>query len=166
MDRINTKRLRLEPISLEDATFIYELLNSEGWLQFIGDKQLSTVKKAEDYIVNNFMAGYQKHGFGLLKVCLGNGLPIGICGLLKRDYLDNIDLGFAFLPAYEGFGCAYEASMAMMEFGKNQLQSSRILAICMETNTRSLALLRKLGFTKKDRIQLGSGSEELLLLST
>ncbi|WP_405384492.1 GNAT family N-acetyltransferase [Maribacter sp. LLG6340-A2] len=162
---MNTTRLQLLPIGLDDAGFIYELLNSEGWLKFIGDKQIATIKKAEEYIVNNLMPSYEKHGFGLLKVCLGNGVPIGICGLLKRDYLDYVDLGFAFLPAYEGFGYAYEASNAMVQFGKNQLKSSSILAICKESNTRSLALLNKLGFTKKDKIQPQPDAEELLLLS-
>lgn len=162
---MNTTRLQLLPIGLDDAGFIFELLNCEGWLKFIGDKQIATIKKAEEYIENNLMPSYEKHGFGLLKVCLGNGVPIGICGLLKRDYLDYEDLGFAFLPAYEGFGYAYEASNAMVQFGKNQLKSSNILAISKESNKRSLALLDKLGFTKKDKIQPEPDAEELLLLS-
>tara|TARA_R110002051_G_scaffold143507_3_gene216442 strand:+ start:24190 stop:24690 length:501 start_codon:yes stop_codon:yes gene_type:complete len=166
MKKLESERLFLRPANLEDGPFIFELLNSASWLKFIGDKKISNLNKAEEYIENSLIKGYSKNGFGLLVVDLSNGTQIGLCGFLKRDYLEYLDLGFAFLPTYEGFGYAYEAASVMMHYGKTKLRLTCVLAICMEANERSLHLLDKLGFKKLDTVKLNEESEELLLLST
>lgn len=166
MKQLQTERLYLKPVNLKDAQFIYELLNTDSWLKFIGDKNIADLDHAKKYIRNSLIDGFTKNGFGLMVVALKDGTPIGLCGLLKRDYLDAIDLGFALLPKYEGYGYAFEAASATMQFGRIELKQNRILAICMKTNEKSLALLGKLGFRKIDTIKLSEDAEELLLLST
>ncbi|MGB2759559.1 MAG: GNAT family N-acetyltransferase [Maribacter stanieri] len=166
MKQLKTARLYLKPANPKDAYFIYELLNSDSWLKYIGDKNITNLDNAKEYIQNSLIVGYTTNGLGLMVVTLKDGTPIGICGFLKRDYLDTLDLGFALLPKYEGYGYAFEAASATMQFGKLELKLNRVLAICMETNEKSLALLSKLGFNKIDTIKLSEESEELLLLST
>ncbi|WP_339650741.1 GNAT family N-acetyltransferase [uncultured Maribacter sp.] len=166
MKRIETERLYLKRAKFEDAHFIYELLNSDSWLKYIGDKKITTEKKAKDYIQKTLLEEYDKYRFGLLTVSLKDETSIGLCGFLKRDYLEDADIGFAFLPEFEGMGYAYEAANAMMQYGQSELGLKRVLAICMETNQRSLQLLSKLGFKKIDTIKPNEASEELLLLST
>ncbi|APQ17020.1 GNAT family N-acetyltransferase [Maribacter hydrothermalis] len=166
MKRLDSERLFLRPANLEDGPFIYKLLNSDSWLRYFGDKNIVNLNKAEAYIENSLIKGYNKNGFGLLVVSLMDGTQIGLCGFLKRDYLEGLDLGFALLPSYEGFGYAFEATSAMIQFGKTELNLSRVLAICMEANKRSLQLLFKLGFKKVDTVKLTETSEELLMLST
>lgn len=166
MKRIETERLYLKRAKLEDAQFIYELLNSDSWIKYIGDKKITTQNKAKDYIQKTLIEGYDKYGFGLLTVVLKGGTPIGLCGFLKRDYLENVDLGFALLPGFEGMGYAFEATNAIMEYGESELDLKKVMAICIESNQRSLQLLSKLGFKKIDTIKPNETSEELLLLST
>jgi ribosomal-protein-alanine N-acetyltransferase len=166
MKQLETERLYLKFANSKDAHFIYELLNSVSWLKYIGDKNISNLNNAKEYIQNTLIDGYAKKGFGLMLITLKDGTPIGLCGFLKRDYLDDVDLGFALLPKYEGFGYAFEAAYATMQYGELELKLNRVLAICMKTNEKSLSLLRKLGFKEIDTIRLSEDSEELYLLST
>ena len=101
MNVLQTDRLRLRWISSLDAEFIVELLNEPSWLRFIGDKGVRTTQDANAYISNGPVAMYARHGFGLyLTELKEDSVPIGICGLIKRDGLDDVDIGFAFLPRY------------------------------------------------------------------
>lgn len=166
MKNIETERLFLKRAKLEDARFIYELLNSDSWIKYIGDKKITTQNKAKEYIQKSLIENYETYGFGLFTVGLKDGTLIGLCGFLKRDYLKHVDLGFALLPAYEGKGYAYESANAMMLYGESELNLKRVMAICIETNKSSLKLLGKLGFKRIDTIRPPKESEELLLLST
>tara|TARA_R110000764_G_scaffold194805_1_gene280043 strand:- start:241 stop:741 length:501 start_codon:yes stop_codon:yes gene_type:complete len=166
MKNIETERLYLTRAKLKDSNFIFELLNSTSWLKYIGDKNITTKNKAKEYIQETLINSYDKNGFGLLLIKLKDDTSIGLCGFLKREYLEHADLGFALLPIYEGFGYAFEATYAIMEFGESELDFKKVMAICMETNQRSLQLLSKLGFKKIDTITPSEASEELLLLST
>ncbi|WP_339664849.1 GNAT family N-acetyltransferase [Maribacter arcticus] len=166
MKKIETERLYLKRAKLEDSDFIFELLNSISWIKYIGDKKITTVNKAKDYIQETLINSYDKNGFGLLIIKLKDETSIGLCGFLKREYLKHTDLGFALLQAYEGNGYAFEATYAIMEYGESELDLKKVMAICMETNQKSLQLLSKLGFKKIDTIKPSETSEELLLLST
>src|SRR5678815_4161900 len=122
MSVIETDRLILRRFTAEDAPFILELLNEPSWLRFIGDKGVRTLGDARDYIRKGPVAMYARYGFGLEVAALKeSGLPIGMCGLIKRDTLEDIDIGFAFLPRFWGKGYAHEAAAATMEYGKGTL---------------------------------------------
>ena len=143
---VTTDRLNIRPFRLTDSPFIVELLNTPGWLQFIGDRGIKTLADAENYLLNGPMKGQTENGFSLYMVEIKEtNTPIGMCGLIKRDSLEHIDLGFAFLPEYTGKGYAFEAAEASLKQAK-ELGHNRVLAITMPTNTSSITLLSKLGF--------------------
>ena len=165
--KLETERLYLRRATLKDANFIHALLNSPGWIQYIGDRGISSTEKAIAYIQNSLWTSYETNGFGLLTVCLKDrDTPIGLCGFLQRDYLEHPDIGFAFLPSFEGKGFAFEAADAVMKYGASDLKLKKIHAICMETNVKSVRLLHRLGFQKSGVIQPDKDGEELLLFST
>lgn len=166
MENIETQRLILEKVELTDANFIYELVNSPSWLTYIGDKEIKSLEDAREYIRERLISSYETYGHGLLKISLKpDGTAIGLCGFLKRGYLDHVDLGFALLPSYEGKGYAFEAASGVLDYGKSSLALKKIVAICMETNSRSIQLLTKLGFTEVDTIQPNNDGIEVLLFS-
>jgi len=142
---IETDRLILSEFSLDDAPFILEMLNDPAWLEFIGDRSVKTLDDARDYIANKLQKAFREFGFGMLLVELKDGTPIGTCGLLKREYLDDLDIGFAFLPAFRGKGYALEAASATIEWGKKNLGMKRILAFTDANNAASITLIKKLG---------------------
>ena len=161
-----TDRLLIREANPDDSLFILKLLNSPSWLEFIGDKGVKNEKDAQNYIENSLINSYLNNGFGLYHISLKeNSEPIGLCGYLKRDYLDYPDLGFALLPDYEGHGYMWEASTAMLQFGKSTLKLDRVLAIVMPLNLRSQKLLRKIGFVETGPIRPNSKEPELLLFS-
>ena len=163
---IETDRLLLGEAVPHDSPFILNLLNSPSWLEFIGDKGVKDQKGAQNYIEQSLISSYVNHGFGLYMVRLKeNNEPIGLCGYLKRDYLDFPDLGFALLPDYEGYGYMQEASEAMLLFGKNKLEIEEVLAIVMPTNARSQKLLEKLGFYRVGVVKSDTKEPPLLLFS-
>ena len=163
MNILTTERLILQEATLKDAPFILELVNSPNWLAYIGDRGIKTLADAKKYIQESLIGSYRQNGFGLYKVALkANGAPIGICGFLKRDYLDHPDIGFATLPKYEGKGYTYEVASATMEYGTQQLNLRTILAITTAANTKSKNLLAKLGFALKGNI-LDEAKKELLV---
>lgn len=166
MKILETKRLELQEIALGDAPFLFQLLNTPTWLQFIGDRGIKTMKDAENYAQNNMIASYQKNGFGLYLVKLKeNKVSIGLCGLIKRPTLENVDIGFALMPEYEGKGYAYEAAAATMEYAQNKLSLTKIVAITVRENERSLKLLHKLGLRFEKIVKWPDSGEELMLLS-
>lgn len=156
---METPRLRLRPLSPDDAPFILKLLNEPAFLRDIGDKQVRSIQDARAYIQSGPMASYRDHGFGLLRVDLKEtgepigqpigepmGEPIGMCGLLKRDFLDHPDLGYALLERHWSKGYAIEAAGAIMKYAASELQLETVLAITALENPTSIRVLEKLGF--------------------
>lgn len=163
---LETDRLIVRWLSADDAEFILQLLNEPSWLRFIGDKGVRTIEDARNYILNGPMEMYSRLGFGLYLVELKeDGSSIGICGLIKRDSLEDVDIGFAFLPKYWGKGYAYEAAYAVMEYGKRALGLNRIVAITSTENYVSAKLLEKLGFNFEGMVKLSSGGDEIKLFA-
>jgi len=166
MITLETERLILREFTFGDAEFIISLLNSPGWLQFIGDRNVKTIDDAKNYLLNGPMKSYSENGFGLSMVETKNGhTPIGMCGLIKRVTLEDIDIGFAFLPEFAGKGYAYEIASAMMAHAKNILGINKIVAITVEDNEHSIKLLNKIGLKFEKRIQFPEDEEVLMLFS-
>lgn len=160
MLRIETDRLLLTHLNAEDAEHILELLNEESFIRNIGDRGVRNLDDARGYIENGPMASYRQHGFGLNRVALRDcGPPIGICGLLQRDYLEHPDIGFAFLPRYWSQGYALEAAEAVLTHGRQTFQIARVLATTALDNLSSVHVLGKLGF-RFDRLIKAPGYDE------
>lgn len=161
---MDTDRLILGEANGEDAPFFFQLLNSSGWLQFIGDRGIKTMEDARAYIENSLVKSYRENGYGLYKLVLKeSSIPIGICGLVNRNSLPHPDLGFALLGAYEGKGYAWEASVAILEQAKVELHLKRVLAVAKAANHRSVKLLEKIGMHLAGKIKLEEAEPELLL---
>jgi RimJ/RimL family protein N-acetyltransferase len=142
---LQTDRLLLRELAVADAPFILELLNDPDWRRFIGDRGVRTLGEAGAYILEGPMAMYRRLGFGLWHVGLKDRTPIGICGLIKRETLDHVDIGFAFLPAFRGQGYGFEAAAATLDYGRDVLRLERIVATTTLDNDASGRLLEKLG---------------------
>ena len=167
MSVLVTERLDLRCMTTDDAEFILQLLNDADFIRFIGDKGVRTIDDACRYILNGPIASYERHGFGLWLVQLRpSSVPVGMCGLLKRETLDDVDIGFAFLPHYRSRGYALEAAAAVMQYGRNVLGLKRIVAIVDPDNGGSIRLLQKIGLTFDRMIRLGDDSTEVSLLAS
>jgi len=146
MKILETDRLVLRQLSTLDADFILDLLNQPSFLHYIGDRGVRTIQDAENYLRKGPMESYGRLGFGLFMVELKDDqVPIGMCGLIKREALQDVDIGFAFLPHYWSKGVAFEAASAVMTYGRDVLTLDRIVAIVSPDNERSIRLLEKIG---------------------
>ena len=155
MNVIETARLVLRQLAAGDAAFILELLNDPTWLRFIGDRGVRNLEDARAYIRNGPVASYATHGFGLWLVQgKTDGVPVGICGLLKRDMLDDVDVGFAFLQQFQGQGFGLESARATLLYGRSILGLKRIVAVTQPENVGSIRLLEKLGLRYEKMVQL------------
>lgn len=162
---IETGRLVLAELADRDAPFILGLLNEPSFLRFIGDRGVRNLEDARRYIREGPVAGYRRHGHGLLRVGLKmTDTPIGICGVLKRDTLAEPDLGFSLLPAYWSAGYALEAASAVLSDARTRLGLGRVLAIVSPGNEPSFRLLAKLGFKGDALIRLGNETTDVRLL--
>lgn len=161
---LTTERLVIRLIDEADALFILELLNDPSFIRNIGDRHVRSVDDARKYIRKGPLASYERHGFGLWLVELkGEGTPIGICGLLKRDVLDAPDIGFAYLPAFQSKGYGYEAARAVLDHARDTLRLPRVLAIVNADNEHSARLLKKLGMRFERMVRLHDGEAPLRL---
>jgi [ribosomal protein S5]-alanine N-acetyltransferase len=143
-----TKRLVIREIDESDAAFMNALLNSPGFLNYIGDRGVRSDDDARRFISERYRKSYAENGYGLYAVLLKDDLvPVGMCGFVRRDTLPGPDLGFAFLPEHEGKGYGQESSIAVLRYGREELGFERILAITTLDNRASIRLLEKLGFT-------------------
>ncbi len=164
MTVFETARLTLRQLTELDAGFIFELVNDPDWLRYIGDRGVRSIEDAGAYIRNGPRAMYERVGFGLWLVeRKGDRAPLGICGLIRRDTLDDVDVGFAFLPAYRGEGYAFEAAAATLACAKNVHGLSRIVAITSLDNSPSIRLLGRLGFRFEKQIRLRGEDHDVRL---
>ncbi|MDD1793176.1 GNAT family N-acetyltransferase [Enterovibrio sp. ZSDZ42] len=152
--RLETPRLNLRRLNENDTTFIHRLYNTDGFLRFVGDKNIRSDIDAAVYLRATLIPMYAQAYMGLFAVEEKKSkLPVGICGLIKRDTLDDIDLGFGFFPEYEGKGYASESAKAVIALAQNALGVTQIVAITHPDNVRSLALLYRLEFTLQSGVE-------------
>ena len=161
-----TKRLALHRFTLDDAPFAFELVNDPAFLRYIGDRGVRTMDDARAYLSNGPLASYERHGFGLFKVVrLATGEPVGMCGLLKRDTLDDVDVGYAFLPAFWSHGYAIEAVAGTLDYARKTQQLTRVVAIVQPDNAASIRVLERAGFAFERTIQMSSDAKPLQLFA-
>jgi RimJ/RimL family protein N-acetyltransferase len=164
MQILETERLTMHRLDAGDAAFILRLVNEPSWLRYIGDKGVRTLEDARQYIHDGPGAMYRRYGFGLWLVKRkSDGEPIGLCGLLQRDTLDDVDLGLALLPEFWRQGFAAEAAKATIEYARRQLGLGRLAAIMSLDNTASRGLVEKLGFGFERVMRLTPDDDELNL---
>lgn len=158
---LSTSRLTIRKLTVADAPFILQLVNDPAWLKFIGDKNIHGLSDAKEYILNGPIKSYEKLGFGLYLVQLKeNHESIGICGLIKREFLADVDIGFAFMPSFRRKGYGYESALAIINHAHKTLGLKRILAITALNNTASIKLLQKLGMRFDKIIRFGEEKVE------
>jgi [ribosomal protein S5]-alanine N-acetyltransferase len=150
-----TPRLRLRHLVDDDAPFIVRLLNDPEWIRFIGDRKIRSEDDARGYIAKVPVAMRARHGFTLdLVERKADGAAMGLCGLIKRDTLDDVDLGFALLPAYRGQGYAREAARAVLDLAQRTFALPRVVAITSPDNAPSIGLVESLGFRYQRTIRM------------
>jgi RimJ/RimL family protein N-acetyltransferase len=166
LEFLETERLRLRPFSENDAGFILELLNEPSFIQNIGDRKVRTLEGAKAYISNTAIASYTKNGFGLYLVELKEtGEAMGMCGLIRRNTLSDVDIGYAFLPKYWSKGYALESALAMKQYAREVIGLKRLVAIVDPNNTSSIRLLEKLEMKFEKMVRLAEDDIELKLYS-
>ncbi len=154
MSILLTPRLAMRQPVATDAGFILRLLNDPGWVRYIGDRGVRNEEAALGYIKDRLLAGFRQHGFGLWVVeTRKGGDPLGLCGLLKRPELADVDLGFAFMPEARSQGIAQEAARRALEHAASELGLRRVVAITLPENVASSRLLLRLGMTRERAVQ-------------
>lgn len=142
-----TERLLIREANLEDASFMVDLMNSEGWLKYIGERNVKSVPDAEKYIQERYMESYKLIGFGFwILIEKVSQKPIGLCGIVKRPFLEDVDLGYALLADYFGKGYAYEACKEVLILAKTKFNLTTLIAVLQADNKASVNLLKKLEF--------------------
>ena len=163
---VETDRLTLRHLTEADGDFILRLLNEPSFLEFVGDKGVRTLEDARAYINDGPVASYEQHGFGLYLVERTNDrTPVGMCGLLKRDTLDDVDIGFALLPEFWSQGYAVEAGQAVLARGRTVHGLDRIVAITAQHNDASKRVLEKIGMNFDRLMRMSEEADEICLFS-
>ena len=159
-----SERLLLRELREDDAAFVMELVNEPAWLRFIGDRNVHSLEDARDYIAKGPVASYGRRGFGLWAVDLvATAESIGICGLVQRQTLEHVDLGFAFLSRHWGHGYARESAAAVVELAREFFRLPKLVAITDLDNHPSQKVLTSVGFRYDKLIHWPETSEELML---
>lgn len=146
MQILATHRLLVRTANLGDAPFYLELLNSRSFLQKLGDRGVRSLAQARLALGDGPILMQATRGHSIYMVTRHDGTPLGMCGLIRRDALDGIDLGYAFLPQWQGHGYAREAATAVLHYAHTTLALRRVFAIVSPGNERSISLLQKIGF--------------------
>lgn len=164
---LRTERLILRHLTEDDAPFIYQLLNERGFIENIGDRGVRDLESARRYISEGQGASYQKYGYGLWAVVLAEtGEPVGICGLVKRDGLEDADIGYAFLESSWGKGFAREAAAATLAHALDVIGLPKVVAITKSTNVGSKAVLEKIGMKAAGMIKVPGYEDESAYYTT
>jgi RimJ/RimL family protein N-acetyltransferase len=162
MQIIETERLILREMSADDKVFFLELINEPAWKQNIGDRGVRTEDGAREYILERIVSSYEKFSFGLWLVELKESdVSTGICGLIKRDTLKDVDIGFAFLERFWSKGYAVESALAVMDYAKNKLALKRVAAITVPENLGSIKVLEKIGMKFEKMIKMPGDEKKI-----
>ena len=154
-------------MTLNNASFILELLNEPDYIKFVGDKNVRSIDDAKKHLSEKYLAYYQKQGIAYYLVSLkSDKTAIGTCGLVNREGLDYVDIGYAFLKKYRGKGYAFEATKAMLDFAQNDLNLNPIVAITTIDNIKSISLLERLGMKYIKDVYIPNDTEKLKLFMT
>ncbi|HQS24455.1 MAG: hypothetical protein B7Y11_12110 [Sphingobacteriia bacterium 24-36-13] len=152
---LETERLQIRALTIIDAGFMMQLMNTPTWIKHIGNRNINDKTTASNYIANNIINSYHINGFGLFLVTQKkDNQSAGICGIVKREGLTVPDLGFALMPNFEGKGIATEASKAVVKYAKESLQLTQLAGITKPENIASIRVLEKVGMEFKQMIQL------------
>jgi RimJ/RimL family protein N-acetyltransferase len=155
-----TMRLAVRQWEEADAGFMLALLNDPGWIANIGDRGARTIEQAGAYLRDSILPSYERHGFGLYRIALRpDDVPIGMVGLIRRDGLDEPDIGFAFLAPHVGKGYGREAATAMIDHAEARLGITRLFAITALVNPASIGLLTALGFREAGMVPIPSADD-------
>ncbi len=161
---LETERLYMRPAHIKDAPFVLKLLNTPKWLLYIGDRNVHTEEDAEQYITSKMLPQFEEKQFGNYMVLQKEDHKIiGCCGLYDREGIDGVDIGFAFLPPYEGKGYAFESASKVMQYGQETHGITTVSGITVKENTASQRLLEKLGLTFIKMITLSNDTEAVML---
>jgi [ribosomal protein S5]-alanine N-acetyltransferase len=167
LNTLETGRLRLREFSVDDSQFIIELLNEPSFIRNIGDRHVHNTEDAHRYLQDGPLASYAKNGFGLYAVILKETSElIGMCGLIKRDQLQDVDIGYAFLPRFWSKGYALEAVSAVKSHGRDVVGLKRLVAIVDPGNDPSIRVLEKIGMKFEEMVKLSEDDIELKLFAT
>jgi [ribosomal protein S5]-alanine N-acetyltransferase len=163
---LHTERLLLRDFTEGDAAFMLDLFNDPAFHRYIGDKGVRTEAAAREYLLTYYISSYALHGFGPYCVILKkSGAPIGMCGILKRPWLPDPDIGYAFMPRFRGQGFAAEAGRAVVEYAREVVGLPRLVAIIDNDNQDSIKLINSLGFTFETMVRESAEKPELALFS-
>ena len=161
---LETDRLTIREFTNDDAPFILRLLNEPSFIENIADKGVRTLEDARAYLADGPMASYGKNGFGLWRVGTRDGdTPVGMCGLIRRDILPDVDIGYAFLPEHCAKGYALESAAAVMAYARDRVGLTRVVAVVDGANARSIRLLAKLGFVHESMVRMAADEPEICL---
>ncbi len=164
MEHFETERLLLKPAIIQDAAFYLKLLNSPKWLQNIGDRNVTSIEDAEHYITEKMTPQLERLGYSNYTVIRkSDNQNLGGCGLYDREGIEGVDIGFAFLPEYEGKGYAYESALKIKKVGITKFGIKKISAITIPENKSSQKLLEKLDFSFIKIINIPNDDEDLML---
>ena len=151
-------------MEFEDAPLLVKLLNEPSFLENIGDRGVRSIEDAHRYLRDGPMAMYAKYGFGLWHASLkSDGTPIGMCGLLRRDTLPDVDIGYAYFPGHWGKGYAFEAAAATLRHGAEKFGLRRIIAVVSEGNAGSIRVLEKIGMSFERMHSMDPGRADVRL---
>lgn len=166
MSLIETERLRLREVSESDAGFVLEMLNDPDFIRNVADRGVRTLEGARDYITERFVESYRRHGFGFWLVEeKESGAPAGVCGLVKRETLPGVDIGYSFLPAFRSKGYASESAAAVMRHAREAFGLRRLYAIVNPDNAVSIRVLEKLGMRFERMVRLAPDEPEIKLFA-
>jgi ribosomal-protein-alanine N-acetyltransferase len=164
LPEFETARLSLRRLTLDDAPFMVALYNEPSFLENIGDRGVRNVDDAQRFLRDGPLAMYARHGFGLWHVSRrSDGAGLGLCGLLKRDTLADVDIGYAYFPAFWGQGYAFEAVSATLDHATRAFRLRRVVAVVSPGNTGSIRVLEKAGMRFERMHAMDPGEPEVCL---
>lgn len=164
---LETPRLVLRELEPEDAPFMLELLNEPSYILNIADRGVRDLEGARAYLEQRWRASYRDHGFGLWLVLeRESGAPTGLCGLVRRDGLDDVDIGYAFLPAFWGRGYAIESAQGVKAYARDVAGLRRLVAIAVPENRPSIRVLERLGMSFERLVRLPNEERDVVMYAT
>jgi RimJ/RimL family protein N-acetyltransferase len=164
---LETDRLILRELVPDDAPFMLELLNDPAYIRNIADRGVRDLDGARRYLEERWRASYAEHGFGLwVVVHRESGACTGLCGLVRREGLDDVDIGYAFLPAFRGQGYAVESALGVRAHARDVAGLTRLVAIVSPGNGPSIRVLEQLGMHFVRTLRLPGDTSDVALSAT
>ncbi len=147
METLETERLRLRPLTLDDIDAYYRCITSDAdVMRYLPGGGKARMRSDSEWVITYFIQHAKLHGFGIWAAEeKSSGKLIGHAGLEYIPNAQEVEIAYTLARSVWGQGYATEAARSVLKYGFEALNLSAIYGLSFPANVASQKVMQKIG---------------------